>query len=92
MCMDSWQKNFLGDGGYFSHQRSPDCETKFLEAFPTWRIIPDSKWLITIVSKWLEGVPQPYLGDLRSPCFITTEPSPGMILQVVGAFLPPSTA
>ena len=28
-------------------------------------------------------VPQPYLGDLRSPWLLTTYPSPGMILQVL---------
>ena len=31
----------------------------------TWRIIPVSKWIITMVCKWLEGVPQPYLDLLR---------------------------
>ena len=30
----------------------------------------------------MEGVPQPYLGDLGSPWLITTYVRPGMILQV----------
>ena len=35
----------------------------------------------------LEGAPQPYLGDFRSPWLLTTYPSPGMILQVLGGMM-----
>ncbi len=55
----------------------------------TWRIIPVSKWLVTPVYKprkgHLEGVPQPYLGDLLT--MVINHLLNGMILQVVN--LPP---
>ena len=53
----------------------------------TWRIIPVRKWLVTPIYKpfrpFVRGITRS-LGDLRSPWLLTTYPSPGMILQVVG--------
>ena len=64
------------EGGYWSAWTN---EQKTQSFGGSWRIIPVSKWLITPVFishlGHLEGVPQPYLGDLRSPCLLTTDKS-----------------
>ena len=92
--MMGWRKgSFLYDGSLNRKGWSQTPTSCFLSRLrsqvgkisPTWRIIPVSKWLVTPICKpWnghLEGVPQPYLGDLLTT--VINHLPTGMILQVV---------
>ena len=60
---DSFQKESAFEGA--------DFQVSHVELqWNTWRIIPVSKWLVTNLNGHLERVPK--LGDLRTPCFLTT--------------------
>ena len=60
---DSFQKESAFQGA--------DFQVSHVELqWNTWRIIPVSKWLVTPLNGHLERVPK--LGDLRTPCFLTT--------------------